>query len=445
MNIYEFLHTPVLVTPRPVPTGHASTPEELLKTCIPVDLTDKKLVNSIIEWHNLLLRYINNNPDPVFLSRLYESAGISGAWDTRRGALTICKNYRYAFASNHFARIIYTMAINCFIPTDDDFSDMMNNMKFSLFYEHRLTPIEKKIAAYTNIPYDHPYYTPDWYLAHIISVNDCPYFNHEHIPIRDIFQIGNASDWVYNSKIDRMVRTNDVALTPEEYEVAKAHFIRFVDPINYFLVPGKNFVVYNKQHEDDGAPLGENKYVLDLMTLEASRAFGKTFEEFMKEALVDPDYIKTIKNRYKVNQTIDAHYSTVQFTKSERDAKTVKLKKSKIIKTKAIASGATASSSAAKNDNKPIVFGILNDMIARGLMTATMLKDLMDPEFAKRTFSISIYPFLVKETDFVKTGYSSKKFYRASANITINGEEYRVCSQWIPARIVKLKAWYSAL
>ena len=96
------------------------------------------------------------------------------------------------------------------------------------------------------------------------------------------------------------------------------------------------------------------------------------------------------------------------------------------------------------NDNKTVVFGILNDMISRNLIDSSMLVNLMDKTFTLRTFGISTYPLLVKKKDFASTGFSNRKYYSPDT-IRINGEEYRVCSQWIPERITKLKDWYASL
>ena len=122
MNIYEFLHDSKNLKIYNVPTRHSTTPEELYENCIPINFqklikSDPAIITSIIKWYKLLVRYIER-PGAVLMSRLYEHEGEKGEWNTRRGCLTISNNYRYAFASNHFARIIYTMAINKFVPTE---------------------------------------------------------------------------------------------------------------------------------------------------------------------------------------------------------------------------------------------------------------------------------------------------------------------------------------
>ena len=80
-----------------VPTGKSNTVEDFYKDCISLVLP--KNVKTIIEWHNLLRKYIYD-PEAILLSRLYESRKINGIWDTRRGMLTRMQDgFSFAFAS----------------------------------------------------------------------------------------------------------------------------------------------------------------------------------------------------------------------------------------------------------------------------------------------------------------------------------------------------------
>ena len=99
---------------------------------------------------------------------------------------------------------------------------------------------------------------------------------------------------------------------------------------------------------------------------------------------------------------------------------------------------------AAKNDNKTIVLSILNDACSRNLIDILTLDKLTDHNHTLDTFGISTYPLLVKKADFDTTGFPSSKYY-SPETITINGEEYRVCSQWTTKRLAKLKSWHSTL
>jgi hypothetical protein len=88
--------------------------------------------------------------------------------------------------------------------------------------------------------------------------------------------------------------------------------------MNYFLVPGKNHTIYNKINTEDGYPLGENKHVVDFMTLKAEEHFGEAFKDFLSIALVEDDYLDKIRKRYIVNSIINAEYSSAPIvTKSK--------------------------------------------------------------------------------------------------------------------------------
>ena len=76
-------------------------------------------------------------------------------------------------------------------------------------------------------------------------------------------------------------------------------------------------------------------------------------------------------------------------------------------------------------------------------MNPALLEDLKTSAYSKMNFKLPTYPMLVSVVDFPTTGYDNCRYYPDT--ITINGDEYRVCSQWVPERIVKLKDWYASL
>ena len=97
-----------------------------------------------------------------------------------------------------------------------------------------------------------------------------------------------------------------------------------------------------------------------------------------------------------------------------------------------------------KGSNKTTVFKIFNDIVKNGKMTPALLHDLQTPEFAKVNFNMPTFPILVKTVDFNKSGYQPSRYYKDEF-ISINGETYLLCSQWIPARIRLLKYWFDKL
>ena len=111
--------------------------------------------------------------------------------------------------------------------------------------------------------------------------------------------------------------------------------------------------------------------------------------------------------------------------------------------TPATAKESVSTAKSPRGENERTVFGIMKQMISDGKMTPAMVDDLRKPSYASTSFSMPKYPILLKENDFPFSGYERCRFYKTG--IKINGEVFLVCSQWIPDRIAKLKAWHSAL
>lgn len=291
MNINEFLRKVLDRNIGVVPIGEASTPQELFDNCIsvPYPCDDKRITNAIIGWHNLLSWYAKQD-GAILLSRLYESEKDDNDWNNRRNSLTISKNYSYAFCSNFFARVIMTMALNGFVPSKEDFWEtMVTKRSLYLGSMFGLTRIEKRISAYSQKVYGKELYTPGWYLAHIIAVNNMAYKEHDDIDLKKIFKLGNESEWNYEPAYGCIVRRNNDEISEREREIAIAHFLRCLDPMNYFLVPNRNNVVYKKINSDDGSPLGENKKVVQFMLIKSYDRFGEAFTDFLRLSLADID------------------------------------------------------------------------------------------------------------------------------------------------------------
>ncbi len=108
------------------------------------------------------------------------------------------------------------------------------------------------------------------------------------------------------------------------------------------------------------------------------------------------------------------------------------------------ASGAGAATKTHRGENQQKVFSILKGMINNGKMTTLILNDLRKPDYAKINFGLpNRFPVLMKEVDFPFSGHDRCRYYKPT--IKINGEDYMVCSQWVPDRIALLEDWYKKL
>ncbi|EPF46901.1 hypothetical protein HMPREF1222_01482 [Treponema vincentii F0403] len=277
-TIQDFLNDSTFSFPA-VPTGTASSIEEFYENCIKTTL--QKDSSIVKEWHNLLVEY-SKDSESILLSRLYESRKVNGQWDTRRGMETIMNdNFSYAFASNFFARIIYSMVYVGFVPEYKNFKDMFINHIFSLYSFIGTTDCERKYSSFVNKAYKPVFYTQGWYLAHIISINDEQFYKFPNVNIKEILVPGKLSDWKLFNNIYK--RKLNYSFTNDEKKIIIAHFLRFIDPINYFLVPNQNNINVKS--------IGENKNVVDYILRRSFEVYGDSFINFLDLALVDKNTI----------------------------------------------------------------------------------------------------------------------------------------------------------
>ena len=215
-------------------------------------------------------------------------------WNTRRGALTLVTDennevkYGYIFVSNYDAQEIYNMVLNIENPDPNEFLSMMKNGKYQLHWDNGGSCVESMIPYYDddkclNVKDGGILTQSKWYLAHINDVNGEYYENGKRIlskiyrdkiqkyfpsgdsplcvdksvikntqwgVIKDWKEINNANKNVVaflgKDSVGKKVRIirKDSKQTDFDFEkkIFKAHFLRFIHPFNYFLVPAGNYV-----------------------------------------------------------------------------------------------------------------------------------------------------------------------------------------------------------
>lgn len=274
MYIEEFLKNNNIIHFPSVPAGSSNTVSEFYEKAICIPRNSE----TIKKWHHLLTRYMND-PEAIILSRLYESNKLNGIWNNRRGLLTrMADGFSYACASNDFARIIFTMAYCNFVPEYQDFKKMMTERKFSLSSCRGLTTVEREHAAFRVRQYHTRFYTQGWYLAHIVAFKKDEYLGYPGVDIRDIITLGEKKQWRSNGSY--YVRELPNTLSEKQKKIAKAQFLRFVDPINYFLVPSRS--------NSSVANIGEKDEIVNFMKKKYFDTFGEDYKDFMRKALVNP-------------------------------------------------------------------------------------------------------------------------------------------------------------
>lgn len=260
-------------------------------------LPDKKVVE---EWHDLLIWYINQ-PDATFFVRKYEGGKKNGEWDNRRGAvIQFDDGFEIAYSSNFLAHDIFLMAYYGFVPDKKDFMTTIKKRKFHITSG---TKVEKEIRTYTLANKGLSY----CYLAHIMDVNgdylrdDRTYTSLSNIEENKMFPRGIADDW--KSSIDGIWHVN-YSLSREEIDLVKAHCIRFLDPMNYYLTPLTNQSSHTIKSFKKN--IGEYRYLTYYIERQYKHIFGNRFDELITEG----KYLETAPKGYTGKEIINLEYSS---------------------------------------------------------------------------------------------------------------------------------------
>ena len=316
-----------------LPNGEAGTVEEFYEKCLKDTMLDKQVV---LAWHNMLVEYTNRD-DAIFMIRRYENGSKkSGRWNTRRSSLTRFKDgFSYVFTSNFEAHEIFNMASKGIAPTVDEFAEMMNERRYRMHYDNGKSKSceEFDISAYPNIGSVRGgvLSESDWYLAHIFGVN-MEYVNenskYEKINKKEveiIFPRGELNDWDNSEGFS--ARHLQYNLNDYQKKIVKAAFLRFVDPINYFLTPSRsNYIEQSGRYNQTN--IGENPDLIEFIKRKYINIFGESvYKDYLELILAknDDDYTdsgkKTLSVRFGSGVRKDTSNNQNQSTKSDKENK----------------------------------------------------------------------------------------------------------------------------
>lgn len=416
-----------------VPIGKSKTIEDFYNNCIAKTLLDE---NIVLKWHNMLLEYLERE-DAIFWIRYYESGKkINGRWNTRRGSLTrFSDGLSYAFVSNYDVHEIYNMISKRIVPTAAEFAQMLNNREYPLHYDKSKSCEEIDIAVFPNVGRVQAGVLTEanWYLAHIEEIkgpyirSNGTYSKLDRTEKEILFPRGNTCDWDTTEGYN--VRHLNYSLSAEQKAIVKAHFLRFVDPLNYFLVPSwKNET--NTIYENKKKSIGEYKYLTLHVSKKFKSAYATAMEEFCRNALIkfestafNPDYgtyIIDIKYQPDFRKTALGIHSGLP--------KTTKIKKQIARSLSEFSKPSAGVGQFAKNT----FFNLLNNE----KLSSGQIEDLMDINYCRAKFGIS-YPVIV----CIGSGtYNSIRYYKES----ILGK-YLICSQWYERNRTYIENWLCSL
>ena len=105
-----------------------------------------------------------------------------------------------------------------------------------------------------------------WYLAHIKPVG----YGYMDLDLKSLFPNPPRHEWNSDSKV-RISQTN---LSDDQNRIVKAHFLRFIHPLNSFLLPKRNLINY------DGSNLGEETELISYVSEKIKIIFKDQYDEF---------------------------------------------------------------------------------------------------------------------------------------------------------------------
>lgn len=294
MTITEYYNNYLTIKqfPNRLLNGQDSTVDDFYNSCIVKNLCP---ISNVLAWHKMFMKYVDMN-DAILWVRYYEGGSkVNGRYRNRRACYTeFADGFSYVFVSNYDAHEIYNMVFQGITPDVNEFKDLMKTFKYPLHYDNGPSNSceESDICAYPHIGEVTGGVLTDqgWYLAHVYGIKDDflrPDGTMKTIDKKErdrIFPRGSLNDWQIDPTDGIMKRKLNYSLSADEKALVKAHFLRFVDPLNYFIVPGES---YENHAIYSGKRIGEYKDLTEYVGYEFEHVYGtELVKEFRDKALI---------------------------------------------------------------------------------------------------------------------------------------------------------------
>jgi hypothetical protein len=381
-------------------------------------------VANVLAWHKMLMEYADR-PDAIYWVRYFESGSkASGRWNNRRSCLTrFADGFTYAFVSNFDAHEILNMVRLGVEPDVNEFANLMKTLQYPMHYDPGTSCEESDINAYPNIgtPRGGILTYERWYLAHINDIKskflraDGSFKAISSSEGLKIYPRGKMSDWSLDKVSGHMIRNLGYTLSAEEKNLVKAHFLRFVDPLNYYVTPGPK-----SETNSVCSRIGEYDILNSFMSLKFESLYGsKVMDEFRKKAL-----IKKSSSVTTGNEIINVSYG---FPASLTAVKTPVSKTTTKLSTITVTTSGTGIGQYAKN--------VFQSLLENRKLDSNMIANLMDKNYCSRELGIS-YPVLVI---YASGSYDPQRYYK---NVVVG--KYVICSQWYAKNRVRIDGWLSS-
>ena len=281
--------------PAPLESGYASTIKEFYDTFILQHMFDK---DSVLKIHQALLEYVKM-PGAVFaIRKFFTEAKPERYGMLRRGWLTRTKQGYSFFYTDNFHAAYYAKLVSDKYPlTASELLETYKQRQFPSRYG-RWTHQEKERYAVKE-GRDPGINKAGYKIAHILATAGDDYESNGKSYTLDYittayFNRGEREDW--EQKHGYWLR-DDFEVSEEAKKFLIAHFLRFVDPLNYVLLPKKTCENFG------GLGIAEYQPLLDYIRAKLHQIYGKEYEEFLKLIMAPSALIKA-----DGTEVIDLHY-----------------------------------------------------------------------------------------------------------------------------------------
>lgn len=251
--------------------GHAKNVREFFEKTIRFQFENTVAIK---KQHQALMEYIYSE-GAIFFIRAHGSYSQGSYESLRRGFLSKYSNdVGYVFCDNTFAKI-FVMAKLAGVETitSDFYANFLKQRDVAC--GHAETSEERELAWYRC---DKNKLTKlrGWYLAHLLPVGSA-YQDYDFGKKRNaLFPKGEREEWNNAEK----VRQLDTIPSEDEMKLLRAFFVRFIHPLNNFIVPNIRRLKY-----DFGNTIGEEAELLSFVSQYIRESFPREYNEMVEVAL----------------------------------------------------------------------------------------------------------------------------------------------------------------